>query len=104
MLHINKEHISTERLSLLFQLILLQARISLEEQHILLSKQQLTDKNIEFIQSNPRFTFGYNKLTNIVTLEGDNMTKIIQNTAGLKRYVIDNVTYPYGYEGVEYKL
>ena len=79
--------------------------IPIEEQQILLSKQQLTDKNIEFIQSNPRFTFGYNKVTKtIVTLDGDNMTKIIQNTAGLKRYVIDNVTYPYGYEGVEYKL
>ena len=44
--------------------------IPIEEQQILLSKQQLTDKNIEFIQSNPRFTFGYNKVTKtIVTLD-----------------------------------
>ena len=77
--------------------------VPIEEQQTLLTKQQLKEKNINFIQSNPRFLFGFNKKTkDIVTLDGDNMTKIIQNTSGLKRYVKDNVTDPYGYEGLEY--
>ena len=35
--------------------------IPIEEQQTLLTKQQLKEKNIEFIQSEPRFMFGYNK-------------------------------------------
>ena len=53
-------------------------------------------KNINFIQSKPRFGFGYDKsIKDIFTYDSD---KIIQNTVGLKRWVKENVTYPYGYD------
>jgi hypothetical protein len=79
--------------------------IPIDQQQTLLNKKDLIKHNIEFIETKARFTFKFNKKTkDIVTYDNLEMTKIIQNTAGLKRYVIDNVTYPYGYEGEQYSM
>ncbi len=56
-----------------------------------------------FIEANQGLMFQYNKKTkDIITVDTTNMTKLIQNTVGLKRSVEHNVTYPYGYEGQKY--
>ena len=79
--------------------------VPLEQQQVLLDKKDLIKNDRPFILTEPRFRFGYDKKTKtITTQDGDNMTKIIQNTAGLKRYIKNNITYPYGYEGVEYNI
>ena len=76
--------------------------IPIDKQQILYDKKQLTKENIKFIQSKPRFGFGYDKSTkDIFTYDSD---KIIQNTVGLKRRVKYNVTYHYGYDGEQFRL
>jgi len=56
-----------------------------------------------FIEAKQGLMFQYNKKTkDIITVDTTNMTKLIQNTVGLKRFVENNVTYPYGYEGQKY--
>ena len=45
--------------------------------------------------------FSHNATKNIITYDCD---KIIQNTVGLKRWVDNNITYPYGYQGETYTL
>ena len=56
-----------------------------DKQHILHDKKQLIKDNIKYIQSEPRFGFGYDKNTkDIFTYDSD---KTIQNTVGLKRWV-----------------
>ena len=79
--------------------------IPIDQQQNLLNKRDLIKHNIEFIETKARFTFKFNKITkDIVTHDNLDMTKIIQNTAGLKRFIIDNITYPYGYEGAQYNM
>ena len=71
--------------------------IPIEDQKILHDKSQLVKDNTKYIQTMPRFGFGYNKNNkDVFTYDND---KIIQNTVGLKRWVDDNITYPYGYDG-----
>jgi hypothetical protein len=80
-------------------------KIPIDQQQNLLNKKDLIKHNIEFIETKARFTFKFDKKNkDMVTYDNSEMTKIIQNTAGLKRYVIDNVTYPYGYAGEQYSL
>ena len=75
--------------------------IPMEEQQTLLSKEQLIKRDLKYIQSNPRFRFEYDKQKKEITTN-ENITKILQNTVGLKRYVQNDVSYPYGYVGGEY--
>jgi hypothetical protein len=73
-----------------------------EEQQLLLSKENLMKTGEYYIQTEPRFRFEYDKLNK--TIQTCDRDKIIQNTVGLKRYVENNVSYPYGYEGEKYTL
>jgi len=60
-------------------------------------KKDTEGDKIKFIESANRFQFNFNKSNkNIKTVY---QNKIIQNTAGLKRFIINNRTYPYGYTG-----
>ena len=59
--------------------------IPIDKQQLLHDINQLIKENIKYIQSEPRFGFGYDKnIKDIFTYDSD---KIIQNTVGLKRWV-----------------
>ena len=95
----NKDTITFDALSEVAQSI---NKVPKEDQQILYNKDQLKENNIKHIKSVPRFRFDYDKNTkNITTYDTD---KIIQNTVGLKRWVENNVSYPYGYEGIHYTM
>ena len=95
----NKDTITFDALSEVAQSI---NKVPKEDQQILYNKDQLKENNIKHIKSVPRFRFDYDKNTkNITTYDSD---KIIQNTVGLKRWVDNNISYPYGYEGTHYTM
>ena len=75
--------------------------IPIEKQQTLLSKEQLIKRDLKYIQTKPRFRFEYDKQKKEITTN-ENLSKILQNTVGLKRFVKHNVSYPYGYVGEEY--
>ena len=75
--------------------------IPIDEQQKLLNKKQLEKLNIPFIETEPRYRFEFNKKSKDITTN-DNIQKILQNTVGLKRFVVNNTSYPYGYEGEYY--
>ena len=95
----NKDTITFKALSEVAQVMI---TIPKPKQQILHDKKQLIKDNIIYIQSEPRLGFGYEKNTkDVLTYDSD---KIIQNTVGLQRWVKNNITYPYGYEGEEFTL
>ena len=75
--------------------------IPIEQQQKLFIKKDLKKKEIPFIETNPRFKFNYNKKAKEITTTNNN-TKLLQNTVGLKRFVKNNISYPYGYDGEFY--
>ena len=58
-------------------------------------------RDLKYIQTKPWFRFEYDKQKKEITTN-ENLSKILQNTVGLKRFVKNNVSYPYGYVGGEY--